>query len=194
MADLSLSTTGTPATKQWLNIKAGSVAASFVTAGPDLTPVTVGQYTQTENQVIANTDFGSLTDGATHVGTLTIPLVSPGTVVKIKVTGAAVAAAASVNYALYVDGKQATSPTSFGAFTGTNGVQLDSTICIQAGNTSAFLNAQMSGSSPNSNNQISITWDQTLTHQIDIFAIISATSINNGFTCTSFFVELSNGA
>ena len=194
MADVSLLNTGTPSGKLFLNPVVNILTANKVISGPSAGPVVTSQYSQTSTVTVTDTVLGSITDGATFVGSLTIPALPIGAVVKIKADGIASGSAASVNYALYIDGKQATVPTSFGNFSSTNvGVLIDSYITIKSASTaSLILNAQMSGSAPNSNFQIAYAYDSTTSHQIDIFSNISAASLNNSFACGSFFVELSS--
>jgi hypothetical protein len=169
------------------------INANVINAGPLPGPVVVSQYSQTSSTFVVNTNLGSLTAGATSVGSLTIPPLPVGSVVKITAFGEAAANNDSVNYALYIDAKQATSPTAIGIFTGTNGVVINSYITIKSPTTaSIILNAQMNPSNTASNFQIAAPYNSTISHQIDIFANIATPSANNSFTCGSFFVELSS--
>ena len=177
----------------WPTIDAHIINADIINAGPSAGPVVTSQYSQTSTNFVVNTILGSLTDGATSIGSLTIPPLPLGSVVKITAFGEAAASSASVNYALYIDAKQSTAPTSIGAFTGTNGVVIDSFITIKTASTaSLMLRATMDPSNVGSNFQVTAPYDSTISHQIDIFANISAASANNSFSCGSFFVELSN--
>lgn len=195
MVDVNLFTNGTPAEKPWLNITANSVSALKFNGGPSLLPTVYSQYSQTSSVIVSNTVLGSLTDGATSVGSLTIPPLNPGSVVKIKAYGLTSGSAASANWSLYVDGKQATVPTDYGSLTETNaGTVIESFITIKSAQVSAFLSATVNNNPQHSNGQLNITWDPTVSHQVDIFAIFSAASSANSFTCSSFFVEISNAA
>jgi hypothetical protein len=192
--DLGLFIEGTPQQKPWLNITANSITALSVSGGPSLAPLTSGQYSQTSTVTVSNTLLASLSAGSTAVGSLTIPPLPVGSVVKIAASGAGGSTVGgSINYALYVDGKQATTTTTFGANYGTNvATQINANVTIGSATASANFMVVASTHSSNGNFQPTITWDRTISHTIDIFMIASAADPSNGFVCSSFVVELSN--
>lgn len=184
----------TPAQKEWLNPICGTVTGGVIKGGPSLGPAVYSQYSQTSTITVSNTVLGSLTDTATFVGSLTIPPLSVGTVVKIAASGAGSSNVGdSINFALYIDGKQATTPTTFGANYGTNvATQINANVTIGSASPSANFMVVASGHSPNGNFQPTITWNRAISHQIDIFMNANAADPSNGFVCSSFVVELSN--
>jgi hypothetical protein len=198
MSNLAQVTSGTPQVKPWLDINAGTISAFSINAGPALGPVTTGQYSQTSSVVVSNTVLGSISAGATHVGSLTIPPLPKGTIVKMTAYGVTSTTTASANYALYIDGKQATSPTGS---TGTPTIAAAATrltcyftVKDPASSCDAFVDAYINGVSnaDASDVQLDIDYDNTVSHEFDIFASFSTAAVGNSFSCSSFFVELSN--
>lgn len=196
--DLQALNTGTPATKVWLNPVVNVLTANSVVSGPGSGPVTVGQYSQTSSVVVSNTVLGSISAGATHVGSLTIPPLPLGAVVKMTAYGVTSTTTASANFALYIDGKQATSPTGS---TGTPTIAAAATrlttyftVKDPASSCDAFVDAYINGVSSvdASDVQLDIDYDNTMSHQFDLFASFSTGAVGNSFSCSSFFVELSN--
>jgi hypothetical protein len=62
MADLSLSTTGTPATKQWLNITSGSVdTGTLIADSVDIKTIETNSLTLVEQKAVPNPAVGSVT-------------------------------------------------------------------------------------------------------------------------------------
>lgn len=192
--DLASLNSGIPATKTWLNPVVNVLTAATINSGPSLGPAVVSQYSQTSSIIVSNTVLGSISDTATFVGSLTVPPVPVGTIIKLKALGLSSVAAATVNFALYVDGKQATVPSgTTGTPTFTNAAtEVESYISIKAAAVSAYCGANISGVQPLSNLQLAATYDHTQPHILDIFASFSAAAVGNSFTCASFFVELSN--
>ncbi len=192
--DLGIITKGHPNDSPPLNVVFNSVRANHFYGGPGYGPATVGKYSQISTITVANTDFGSITDGATHVGSLTLPPLAVGSVVKISGTGLASATAASINYALYIDGKQATVPTAYGNISAAQvSTSLLGSITVKSlSSVACFLQATMDNNASRSNNQLSFAYDSTVSHDIDIFAFISVTDPDNGFQCNNLVVEISN--
>lgn len=188
----------TPAQKNWLNPIVGTLTAAEVKSGPSLAPAITSQYSQTSSVVVSNTVLGSISAGATHVGTLTIPPLPFGAVVKMTAYGITATTGASANYALYIDGKQATSPCgSTDAPTivaSPTRLTCYFTVKDPASSCDAFVDAYINGVSSvdASDVQLDIDYDNTVSHQFDIFASFSAAAVGNSFSCSSFFVELSN--
>lgn len=195
--DLQALNSGTPITKNFLNPVCGKLTAGTVFSGPSPgSPVVTSQYSQISSVISSNTTLASFTDGAADfVGSLTIPILPPGSIVKIKAYGKAGLASGTINYSLYIDGKQATSPTQYAGFVdNTVPTFVESYISIKTNNNATtFLAATMNGIFPfQADNQVAIAYDSTTTHQIDIFASFSVASVNNSFNCNGFFVELSS--
>jgi hypothetical protein len=188
----------TPTQKIFLNPIVGTLTAGTVKSGPSLAPAVYSQYSQTSDVAVGNTVLGSISAGATHVGTLTIPPLPFGAVVKMTAYGITSTTTASANFALYIDGKQATAPTgSVGTPTivaSATRLTCYFTVKNPASSCDCFVDAYINGISnvDASDVQLNINYDNTVSHQFDLFASFSAAAVGNSFTCSSFFVELSN--
>lgn len=196
--DLVEFASGPPSIKPWLVIN-----ASHIHVGPGDGPVSAAQYSQTSIVDVANT-LGpvSITAGATHTGTLVIPPLPVGSVVRFTASGKVntTPANAVCNFGILIDGLEKTGPTSIS--TGGNAIsgfaEIKASVTVYpSANAVAFISVSEinsvgpgSGFSLLQTNQFS--YDNTAAHAFDLAAYFSTASAGNNFAAYQVLCELVN--
>ena len=192
-------TSGPPSVKPWLRIN-----ASHINVGPGDGCVSAAQYSQTSFVAVANTlGPSSITLGASHTGSLTVPPLPVGAVVRITATGRTNTSAANsvCNFGLAVDGGSKTGPTNIStqgdAISGA-GTEVRAALTVYpSGGAVAFISVtEVNSVGPAQGfTQIQTTpfpYDNALPHAFDIQAYFNVADPGNNFTAYSVVCELIN--
>lgn len=186
-----------PLPKPWLNINANSVHV-----GPSGGGVSSSQYDQLTTKTVVNTTAAtSLSSGTTAQGSLTLPALPAGAVVKLTATGVMVIPAGqSSNFFLYINGSSVLG-TAISSITVTNsGAKVEAFLAIRAGFVAPSLFALIGNDSGSAGAGavggaaiLPAAFDNTLaTNTVDLRVQHSAASGSQSFACTTFFAELVN--
>lgn len=186
-----------PLPKPWLNINANSVHV-----GPGGGGVSAVQYSQLSTVTVTNTvGPSSLSAGSTAIGSLTLPPLPIGSIVKLTAIGfSSLSAGNSENFALYVNGVNVTGTTGMSSFTGSNiGTEIQAylavrpsgmavpSLFVQAGASSGFTGVSAQGG------QLGVPFaysNALATNTIDLQVNFNVAAVTNSFICLSFFAEL----
>ncbi len=178
----------------YTNLNVVSVEAKSIHSGPNNGPVSTCQYSQLSGVAVSNALSGSLSSGATFTGSLSLPPLPVGSVVKIVALGSASAlVGVFLNFALYVNGSSVLPISGAVGAISNLGTKLEAYIVIKSSTVaSLYFASNISGVIPNSQQTATFIYDSESSNSIDLFVNFSAANILNAFLCTSFFVELSN--
>lgn len=192
------------APKPWLNIAADGILADSVHVGPGYGGASAAQYSQTSFVAVSNTTGPvSITAGATHTGSLTIPPLPVGAVVRITATGRTNTVALNnvCNFGIFIDGLPLTGPTNIdtqgNAISGAGTeVRAALTVYPSSGAVAFIAVSEVNSIGPGAGfTQIQTTpfpYDSSLPHAFDLQAYFNAADPGNNFTAYSVVCELVN--
>ena len=198
-----------PRPKPWLRINGDSADFRFVTGdavhvGPGFGGASAAQYSMTSSTTALDVSGPvSVTAGAAHTGTLRIPPLPLGAVVRITAGGLTNTAQAGdvCNFGLTIDGIEATGQTHIstgGGAIGTAGTEVRSSLTIVEGGAAvaSISVSEWSSVGPGGGNTTLQTaqfdYDASVPHVFDIAVYFSRAAPGNNFTCYSCLCELVN--
>lgn len=195
---------GPPTTpKPWLSIYAKGLLADSIHVGPGYGPVSAAQYSQTSVvEVINTTGPTSITAGGTHTGTLVVPPLPVGSIVRLTASGKVNTAIAldTCNFGVFIDGLPKTGPTNIStqgnAIAGAAEVRATVTI-YPAGAAVAFITvSEINLVGPGAGFTLlqtnPFTYDNTVSHTFDLDAYFNRADPGNNFAAYSVLCELVN--